>query len=82
MDNEILELHADIEKFQKPTLHSAEFWADECNQLRAELPPAEHVAIPAKLQYAQLVTDLEILPKKFNDLKKKRFSLFRRSRAC
>jgi chromosome segregation ATPase len=84
MDNEIMELRADIEKLQKQTLRSAEFWADECNKLRAELSTAEQAAITAKLQYAQSATDLEILVKKFNDskVKKKRFSLFRRSKAC
>jgi chromosome segregation ATPase len=84
LENEIVELRSDIEKFQRQTLRSAELLAEENNKMMADLSLAEHAAITAKLQYAQAATDLEILMKKFNDgkAKKKRFGFFRRDKIC
>mmetsp|Transcript_9338 Transcript_9338/g.17911 ORF Transcript_9338/g.17911 Transcript_9338/m.17911 type:complete len:643 (-) Transcript_9338:1862-3790(-) len=82
MENEIIELRSDIEKFQHQALRSAELWAEECNLMRTDLQIAERAAITAKLQYAEAATDLEILKKQFNDskVKKSRFSFLRRNK--
>jgi exonuclease SbcC len=84
LENEVVELRSDIEKYQRQTLRSAELWAEENNQMMEDLSLAEHTAITAKLQYAQAATDLEILMKKFSDskAKKKRFGFFRRDKSA
>lgn len=83
MENEIVELRSDIEKFQRQALRSAELWAEENNSMRTDLLAAERAAISAKLQYAEAATDLEILTKKLTDsqVKKKRFSFFKRNKS-